>query len=130
KRRKKLEIMTSGGNYLDNAYRETLDRISNNGDGQSKLGLDALMWISRSERAMTTEELCVALSVEIGAKDINPENTPAVEELLASCLGLVTVDERSRIRLVHFTFQEYLNTHSEHFEDPDSTMAEVCLTYL
>jgi len=50
--------------------------------------------------------------------------------LLASCLGLVTVDESSIVRLVHFTLQEYFNRHSEHFQSPHSAMTEVCLTYL
>ena len=92
--------------------------------------MDTLMWISRSERPMTTEELCAALGVEIGSNDINSSNIPPIEALLASCLGLVTVDERSRVRFLHFTFQEYLNGHPEYFENPCSVIAEVCLTYL
>ena len=31
---------------------------------------------------------------------------------------------------MHFTLQEYFNSHSEHFDNPQSTLAEVCLTYL
>jgi len=130
KRRERLRIATSGGLSLDDAYRETLDRIRDKNEGQSKLAMNTLMWVSRSERPMTTEELCVALGVEIGSKDINPLDTPPIETLLASCLGLVAVDEGSTVRFVHFTFQEYLNSHPEYFENPCSAIAEVCLTYL
>ena len=80
---------------------------------------------------MSPDELCHALGVEIGSTDPNPENIPSIQALLASCLGLVTVDmEESAVRLVHFTLQEYLNSHSEMFQNPYAVMAEVCLTYL
>jgi len=115
---------------LDGAYDATLDRIKGQGKGKSALAMAALMWISYSERPMRIGELCDALAVETGSRDMECDNIPAENTLLASCLGLVTVDESSTVRLVHFTLQEYFNSHSEHFENPRSTMAEVCLTYL
>ena len=129
KRRERLEIMTNGLG-LEGAYDATLDRIKGQGKGKSALGMAALMWISHSERPMHIWELCDALAVEIGSRDMECDNIPSEKTLLASCLGLVTVDESSTVRLVHFTLQEYFNNHSEHFENPQSTMAEVCLTYL
>ena len=129
KRRERLDVMTNGLG-LDGAYDATLDRIKGQGKGKSALAMAALMWISRSERPMQIGELCDALGVEIGSQDMKYDNIPSEKTLLASCLGLVTVDESSTVRLVHFTLQEYFNSHSEHFDNPQSTMAEVCLTYL
>ena len=129
KRRERLDLMTSGLG-LDGAYDATLDRIKGQGKGNSTLGMAALMWISCSERPMHLGELCEALAVEIGSGDMDDDNIPSEKTLLASCLGLVTVDESSIVRLVHFTLQEYFSRHSEHFESPHSAMAEVCLTYL
>jgi len=129
KRRERLDLMTSGLG-LDGAYDATLDRIRGQSKGKSALGMTALMWISCSERPMHIWELCDALAVEIGSRDMDYDNIPSEKTLLASCLGLVTVDESSIVRLVHFTLQEYFNQHSEHFESPHSAMAEVCLTYL
>ena len=129
KRRERLDEIASGLG-LDSAYDATLSRIKGQGKGKSALGMAALMWISRSERPMHIGELCEALGVEVGSRDINHDNIPSEKTLLASCLGLVTVDESSTVRLVHFTLQEYFNSHSQHFESPRSTMAEVCLTYL
>jgi len=128
-RQERLDEMTSGLG-LDSAYNATLGRIKSQGKGRSALGMAALMWISHSERPMRVGELCEALGVKVGFRDMNYDNIPSEGTLLASCLGLVTVDESSIVRLVHFTLQEYFNSHSEHFENPRSTMAEVCLTYL
>ena len=128
-RRERLDEVTSGLG-LDSAYDATLGRIKGQGKGKSALGMAALMWISHSERPMNIGELCEALGVKVGSRDMNYDNIPSEKTLLASCLGLVTVDESSAVRLVHFTLQEYFNTHSKHFENPRSAMAEVCLTYL
>jgi len=63
--------------------------------------------------------------------DLDPENIPALRTLLASCLGLITVEASSSIvRLVHFTLQEHLLGDPTIFCGPHSTIAEVCLTYL
>ena len=129
KRRERLNIMTSGLS-LDGAYDATLQRIKGQSRGKSALGMAALVWISRSERPMRTGELCDALAVEIGSRCMERDNIPSEQTLLASCLGLVTVDESSIVRLVHFTLQEYFDRRFEHFGNSQSTMAEVCLTYL
>jgi hypothetical protein len=50
------------------------------------------MWVLYSERPLRGEELCHALGVEIGSGDLDPENVPALRTVLASCLGLVTVE--------------------------------------
>jgi len=129
KRRERLDLMTSGLG-LDGAYDATLDRIKGQSKGKSALGMAALMWISHSERPMHIGELRHALAVEIGSRDMDFDNISSEKTLLTLCLGLVTVDESSIVRLVHFTLQEYIERHSEHFKNPQSTMAEVCLTYL
>ena len=128
-RRERLDIMTNGLG-LDGAYYATLDRIKGQSEGKSALAMAALMWISRSKRPMRAEELCEALAVKIGSRDMECDNIPSEKTLLGSCLGLITVDESSIVRLVHFTLQEYFNSHPEHFENAESTMAEICLTYL
>jgi len=129
-RREQLKRMTNGRG-LGDAYSATLDRIRGQGGGKSRLGMAALMWISRSEGPMGVDELCHALGVQIGSTNPNLDNIPSIQTLLASCLGLVAVDsEGSTVRLVHFTLQEYLHSHCEVFQNPYAVMAEVCLTYL
>ena len=129
-RRKTLHKMTSGFG-LDDAYSTTLDRIRALRGNRAKLGMETLMWVSCSERPLKVEELCHALAVEAGTKDLNAQNVPSLRTLLGCTLGLVTIDEQAlTVRLVHFTLQEYLAAHPNLFIAPHSMMAEICLTYL
>ena len=105
-RRKKLEEMTQG-NGLSDAYTATLSRLKAQKGYKSVLGLKVLMWVLYSERPLRANELCHALGVEIGSANLDPENVPVLRTLVASCLGLVTVEASSfAVRLVHFTLQE------------------------
>ena len=129
-RRKKLDEMTDNWG-LEGAYSATLSRIKGLGGEGSRLGIAALMWISHSGRPLKVDELCHALGVEIGSADLHADNVPSITTLLAFCKGLVAVDkEASAVRLIHFTLQEYLQAHPEHFERPQAAMAEICLSYL
>ena len=119
------------GNGLGDAYTATLTRLRSQQGNKSALGLKVLMWALYSERPLKTEELCHALGVELGSPDLDHENIPALRTLLASSLGLVTVEvSSSTVRLVHFTLQEHLLSDSTLFHSSHSTIAEACLTYL
>jgi len=129
-RRKKLEEITRG-NGLSDAYTATITRPKTQRGNKSVLGFKVLMWVLYSERPLRTEELRHALAVEVGSADLDSENIPALRTLIASCLGLVTVEaSSSTVRLVHFTLQEHLLSSPTLFYSPHSTIAEACLTYL
>jgi len=119
------------GNGLRDAYSATLARVKAQGESKSRLVMEALMWLSHSERTLYAEELCHALGIEIGSTDLNMRNIPAIETLLGCCLGLVRLEASShKLRLVHYTLQEYLSDNTDLFHNPHSTIAQVCLTYL
>ena len=119
------------GNGLSDAYTTTLTRLRGQKGNKSVLGWKVLMWVLYSERPLQAEELCHALGVEIGSADLNSKNVPALRTLIASCLGLVTIEaSSSRVRLVHFTLQEHLLNNPTLFHSPHAASAEVCLTYL
>ena len=129
-RRQKLKEMTKG-THLGDAYTTTLDRMKAQKGSRSRLGMEALMWVSNSERPLKTRELCHALGVKIGSSDLDLENVPEIRTVLACSLGLITVEASSSIvRLVHLTLQEYLSNNPGLFQSPHSMMAEVCFTYL
>ena len=93
--------------------------------------MEALMWISHSERPLEALELCQALGVERGEADQNARNVPAIETVLRCSMGLITIEaSSSTVRLVHFTLQEHLSHASSLFHSPHSMMAEICLTFL
>ena len=116
---------------LDDTYSTTLSRIGEQKKGRAKLAMEALMWISHSERPLKVEELCHALAVEVRAVELNVQRVPSIRTLLSCALGLITVDEQaSTVRVIHFTLQEYLTAQPNLFITPHSLMAEICLTYL
>ena len=125
-----LAEMTKGVR-LGDAYAATLARMKAQKGGRSRLGMEALMWVSNSERPLHTSELCHALGVQIGSSDLDHENVPQIRTILGSSLGLITVEaSSSTVRLVHFTLQEYLSNNPSLFQSPHSMIAEACLTYL
>ena len=129
-RRRKLGEMTQG-NGLSDAYTATLSRMKAQKGYKSVIGLKVLMWVLYSERPLRADELCHALGVEVGSTDMDLENIPTLLTLVASCLGLVTVEATSStVRLVHFTLQEHLLRNPTLFKSPHSEIVEVCLTYL
>ena len=129
-RREKLDEMIKGS-HLGDAYETTLGRMKAQKGSRSRLGVEALMWVSNSKRSLKTSELCHALGVKIGSADLDLENVPTIRTLLGCSLGLITVETSSNtVRLVHFTLQEYLSDNPSLFQSPHSMIAEVCLTYL
>ena len=130
RRRERLSRMANGLG-LGGAYGATIERIKAQGGDKSRLGMEALMWISHAERPLKVNELCHALAVELGSKVFNNGNVPSISTLVSCCQGLVTVDkEASTVRLVHYTLQEYLFAHPDSFSTPHSSIAEICMTYL
>ena len=130
RRRQKLDEMTKG-NHLGNAYARALARVKAQEGGRSRFGMEALMWVSNSEQPLHTSELCHALGVTIGSPDLNIEDIPTIQTLLACSLGLITVDaSSSTVLIVNPSLQEYLSNNPSLFKSPHSMIAEVCLTYL
>ena len=80
-RQERLDIMTNGVG-LDGAYDATLDRIKGQSKGRSTLAMAALMWISRSKRPMRVGELCEALAVKIGSRDMECDNIPSEKNII------------------------------------------------
>jgi len=129
-RRQALHRITKGLGLQD-AYDTTLNRIRQQGGSKSRLGMDALMWISHCERPLRSQDLCHALGVELGAEDFSIHNVPSIRTVLGYTLGLAIIDEKeSTLRLLHFTLQEYLAQNPTLFVTAHSMMAEICLTYL
>ena len=130
RRRQKLKAMKNGL-YLGGSYEAMLGRIKTQGGEKARIGIAVLMWISHSRRPLQVDEICHAVAIRIGSNDLDNDDIPTLSTLLDCCQGLVTVDNvSSTVRLVHFTLQEHLHTHSDLFDRPHSTMAETCLTYL
>ncbi|KAI4682832.1 hypothetical protein J4E81_009453 [Alternaria sp. BMP 2799] len=127
-----LNELATGSDAYDSAYDSAVKRINGQVSDQAELAKQALAFLTCAQRPLSTEELREALAVETGEPDMDQENYPDIEDVLASCLGLVTVDEDSGIiRLVHYTTQEYLQrTLDRWFPDAQAMIASTCLSYL
>ena len=65
-RRQKLNQMTKG-DHLEDAYATPNSTNEGAKGSRSRLGMEARMWVSNSERPLYTSELCHALGVKIGS---------------------------------------------------------------
>ena len=130
KRNQMLRKVAATDMGFDSVYGQTLQRIRKQKGGQSRLGMQMLMWVSHAERPLKIDELCHALAVETQSTDLDPTNIPPQDKVLGSCLGLAVIDaETSTVRLIHYTLQEYLSRHSI-FPAAHKTLGETCLVYL
>ncbi|RYP17562.1 hypothetical protein DL765_004451 [Monosporascus sp. GIB2] len=110
--RKESKVRCGDNSKLDLAYDQAVERIKYQpGDGPT-LAKEVLSWITFAKRPLSKSELQHALAVEVGEPELDRQNLPQIEYMVSVCAGLVTVDEESGIiRLVHYTTQEYLETH-------------------
>ncbi|KAH7366579.1 ankyrin repeat domain-containing protein [Pyrenochaeta sp. MPI-SDFR-AT-0127] len=127
-----LANLSKGVAALHDAYAEAIQRIQGQLDGDRKLAMKVIFWITFAKRPLATNEICCALAVELGDTELNQEHVPDVEDLVSVCAGLVVVDQHSAvIRLVHYTAQEYFEQIGNTW-NPDGQLhvATTCLTYL
>jgi len=125
-----LQKVATTGVDLDSVFAQTLQRIREQEGDRARLGIEVLMWVSHSERPLLIREIQHALAVEMGSTDLDPENIRPQDTVLASCLGLIALNEEtSTVRLIHYTLQEYLSGPGI-LPDAHGTLAQICLAYL
>ncbi|UKZ81806.1 hypothetical protein TrVFT333_009580 [Trichoderma virens FT-333] len=129
---KALKNLPTGSGSYDYAYSDAMNRINQQISSRSELAIHVLSWITHAKRPLSVIELQHALGVEIGEDTFDKENIPQVEDILSTTVGLVTIDEKSKIiRLVHYTTQEFFErTKKKWLPDAETYIADVCSTYL
>ncbi|KLJ13681.1 hypothetical protein EMPG_11394 [Blastomyces silverae] len=127
-----LKNLRKGVDAYDHAYHEAMQRIKAQVPGSRELAIEALSWIILARRPLSVTELLHALAVEIGESTLDEENISDVDHLVSVCVGLVTVDNESRIvRLVHYTAQEYFQKSKDvWFPHGHDILTRKCVTYL
>ncbi|KAH7187139.1 hypothetical protein DER44DRAFT_173741 [Fusarium oxysporum] len=125
----------SGGNksrLLSGAYDEALERINRQDLGLKELAIRALSWITCAKRQLTTIEFQHALATKKGNRKLDTGDLVPIEDIVAVCAGLVTVDKESDIiRLAHYTTQQYFDDkRNELFSNAESNIITTCVVYL
>jgi hypothetical protein len=117
---------------LRHAYDQAMERINEQNPSHRELAKQVLSWITCTKRPLNTAELQHALTVEAGDLTLAEDDLLQIDDMVAICAGLVTVDEESNIiRLVHFTTQEYFEqTQALWFPSAEEDISTICVTYL
>ncbi|PKS10137.1 hypothetical protein jhhlp_001887 [Lomentospora prolificans] len=116
---------------LQLAYKAAMERIEEQ-EYTRDVAKQALAWITCAKRPLSTTELRHALTIEEGDTELLEEDLVHIDDIVAICAGLVTIDEESDIiRLVHFTTQEYFEQNRDQwFPSVEEAISKVCITYL
>ncbi|KAB8249813.1 hypothetical protein BDV35DRAFT_377910 [Aspergillus flavus] len=120
---------------LSGAFSDTVARIEQQPIAHSAKAKTIIAWVHLAERPVSVDELLCSLAIEDGDKAFNRRGIPVRSTLLSCCHGLVVIDQETHtVRLVHYSFQEYLNQQSKMFglskEEWHSQIARTCLTFL
>lgn len=116
---------------LDLIYGRILNTLFQQSQSCVNLATEVLTWLITARRILTVKELQEAVSVEANRYELDELDLPDKETIIDVCCGLVTTDENSdKIRLTHFTAQEYLLRHPIIPEDAEFKLAVTCITYL
>lgn len=130
--RNTLQALPTGSSAYDTAYGWAMKRISDQSENDYELAQLVLTWLVHAMRPLGEIDLETALAVELGKRQVDPDNVVNIFDLLSLCAGLVIRDEESKtVRLVHYTTQEYFSRHSHHLlQNPHRLLSNVCVSYL
>ncbi|KAF7343623.1 Ankyrin [Mycena sanguinolenta] len=122
--------LTNLPNDLEGTYDEVMERINQQSEDDRNLAWRTLSWIFHAKRLLQPSELRTALAVEPGTTGLDPNNLLDLETILSVCEGLVDARD-NRLRLIHFTAQNYLERkEATAFPHASTQIALACIEYL
>ncbi|KAJ7088301.1 hypothetical protein C8R44DRAFT_861679 [Mycena epipterygia] len=126
------EALTSLPRDLSGTFDEVVHRINRQSEEEKALAWLALSWVTNARRPLEPSEFRLALAVEEGTTELNPENLLDTETILSVCAGLVIINkEDNKVRLIHYTIQDYLERiQDQEFPRARSKITATCITYL
>lgn len=91
-------------------YAKTIQRISGQSEEYQFIARRVLEWVVCALRPLTIMELREALSVKLGASQLDEGDFYSTEIMVEACKGLVTIDG-AIVHLLHHTAREYLDSN-------------------
>ncbi|KAH6889061.1 hypothetical protein BKA70DRAFT_1409263 [Coprinopsis sp. MPI-PUGE-AT-0042] len=126
------DTLKSFPSSIEDVYRQTWARISNQSHKHASLAKAVLVWVLNASRSMTMDELERAVATSPSTYKFEPNRVVPGTTLVSLCGGLITIGEDSRlVRLVHYTAKETLESLlREAFPHPHALLAATCMTHL
>ena len=128
------ETLKSLPSELDDTYNTAMKRIYAQSKDDSKLAALVLTWITTAFRPLSIAELqhAIAIDGKEGLTEFDNSRVIAEDAMIRVCSGLVAIEPASRrIRLVHYTTQEYFDRHHQrYFPAAHEQLVATCLTYM
>ena len=121
---------------MDDAYLWITNEITADGPYVTELAKDVLSWIyyTNEIRTLHIEELRDLLATKRHARDVQPQDRPSVEQILAACHRLVICDKNTgTVRMTHRLIGVFLQKYKDapnSFLHPIYVPALTCLNYL
>ena len=127
-----FEALQSLPEKLSETFGDAIGRIKSQSQEYWQLARHVISWIFYARRPLKIFELREILAVEPEDTKFDPSGLHERDLILEVCCGLVSIDEQDEtIRLVHYSFQEYLTTcWHEHWPKAEETVAATCIAYL
>jgi hypothetical protein len=94
-----------------------------------KQTLRLISWLFYTKYKLTVEEVREAIVIEDGDEDINRCVSVDVNHIVATCRGLIEIDEQNRVSFVHETLHEFLSDQTQYLLSPVQ-LGKSCLVYL
>ncbi|KAH6972219.1 hypothetical protein BKA56DRAFT_434237, partial [Ilyonectria sp. MPI-CAGE-AT-0026] len=91
-------------------YAKTIQRISGQSEEYQFIARRILEWVVCALRPLTIMELREALSIKLGASQLDEGDFYSTEIMVEACKGLVTI-EGAIVHLLHHTAREYLDSN-------------------
>ncbi len=119
---------------LTETYSEALHRIKRSLEqhqGRYRAMQKLLLWVAWAERPLSIQELKHALATHPGITSIENGDTMDIRLITTWSAGLLFVDGKELVRLIHPTAGRYFSDHrDELYPNGDSIIAHACLDYL
>jgi ankyrin repeat protein len=127
-----LRALPKGLDAYDIAYHNAMSRIFGQEADSRETARKTLSLMLCAKRPFWTRELQHAMMIEDGDAELDHDAILEVEDILAVCAGLITIDKNSgTVRFVHYTTQEYLQrTQDLWLPGARIEIARTCLNYM
>jgi ankyrin repeat protein len=117
----------------DELYAKTVDRIMAQSDENRAWAIRILTWVFYAERALTADELQVAIQREcFSGSTLDDSSKLSNEDIVEFCGGLISINKHTNSAVpFHYTIKEYFGQNQDkHFPEAHNMITFTCASRL